>query len=169
MSLDAAIQKFQNLPSFNIYTFQENVPVPWYEVRPAEVAQELVIREISVEEDAYKVAAQVLEWGRLVALAQRVWEVQQRRLRTWKAHIWVKIMEDFEKEEKDPKTGKPIAKKKPTEKHIEALYRVNPEYEVWNREIERAAEALNSAQTALDAFKAKRDMLRAFATKTTRT
>lgn len=146
MMIDAYIQVLQNLPSFEIYAIDsEGNPIPWLTVNGADLAQELVIREHSLAIQVQTVALKVMEWGRLVARCQRILDIENRFYRTWKA----KLVE-----------AKIQSGEKLTEKAMEAIYRSAPEYDAWNVKIERAQEALSSAQAVLDGFRSKSLMLR---------
>lgn len=145
--LDGVIHALQNLPSWNIYGFDSTgTPVPWMEVMGVDVAEQLVIRESDIAFQVQTVSVQIMEWGVLAARAQRVWEVEQRLERTWKAQLL---------------TGAMKAGEKLTEKQQEALYRADSAYDSWKVRVERAAEAVNCTQAVLEGFRAKKEMLRA--------
>jgi hypothetical protein len=155
MDLGAFIQKFQNLPAFMVRSVTpEGTVTDWYQVHPATLIPELVIQEADIPAQLAQIPGQVMFWGRMVSHAQRVWEMEQRHFRTWKAKQYLSALEAPQ----DPEAAK--GWKKPTEKQIEATYRLHPEYAGLNQRIEEAAEAFNAANSILDAFKAKREMLR---------
>lgn len=146
MNFDAIVQRLQNLAPFNVYQITpDGTMAPWYEV-PGEIIKDVVIHAEGLATQVQVVAGQVAHWGRITAQAKRVWEAEERKYRVWKARQYLESV--------DPKR-KPNGWKKPTEKAIEAGYRLHPDYEALQLAIERAEEAYNSAQTLLDAFKAK--------------
>ncbi len=148
-ALDAIIHALQNLPTFNIFAITDEVTgetAPWYEVNGPDIADELVIRESRLAQDIMLVSVRIMEWGRLSARAQRIWEIEQRRERKWKANLIA---------------GKVAAGEKLTEKAMEAIYRAEPKYDEWKSRVVRAAEAVNASQAVLDGFRAKKEMLKA--------
>ena len=153
--LDQYIARFQNIPSFNIYALAEEglKAVPWYEVTP-EIVRDLVINELTIPAQVDTIAGEIQKWGRLSALAKRVWELEERGYRAWRSEFLLKAM--------DP-AGKPEGWKKPTTEMVEARYRTDPEYARWQVRVERAEEAYNATEGLLQAFRAKKDMLMRFA------
>lgn len=165
--LDGYIARFQNLPSFNIYHVSPDGKhaQPWMEVSGEEIARELIFDELHTMPQVDTVSADIQKWGRLESMARRVWQLAERELRTWKASFLLDVLDP-------PKTGedKPgwttTAKgepKQPSQAVIEALYRVDEEYQQHCREIERAEEAYNATHAVVEGFRAKRDMIRGFA------
>jgi len=135
--------------------------VPWYEVTGA-IVDDLVLHDQNVGIQVQAIAAQIAHWSRLTAQAKRVWEIEERRYRIWRSKRELYYSEEpAEGTEKRgwalTKTGSP---KKPTLDAISALIRTEDEYEQWQDRIERAEEAFSAASGILDAFKAKRDMIR---------
>lgn len=161
--LNAFIQRFQNLPPFNVKALQaDGTVVPWYTCNPGELVLDLVIREDNIPQQISELSTHIMNWGRIASLAQRVWEIEQRRFRTWKAQRYIELAqqpEGWTPTEKDAK-GKDKSWSKPSDKAIEFTYRTEDAYIPFNQAVEEAAEAYNCAQAFLDAFKAKRDMLR---------
>jgi hypothetical protein len=148
MSYDECVHRLQNLPSFTLSTIQEDGSiVPWWTVNPADLVPTLILRHARLHEDIQQIGVQIFEWARHVALAQRVWEIRERRLRVWKAEAFAAA------KEKDPKAAKYM---------VEEAYRQLPDYENLCSEVDKAAEVHQCAQGVLDALKAKRDMLRSF-------
>ena len=162
-TLNELIQKFQNLPSFTVKALgPDGSPMDWYTVHPGELVLDLVIREEDLMGQISTLSTHIMNWGRIASLAQRVWEIEQRRFRTWKAQQYLAACtkpDDWTPTEKDAK-GNDKSWSKPSDKAIEASYRIHPQYAVLEQQVESAAEAYNCAQSFLDAFKAKRDMLR---------
>ena len=151
MELDSFIARLQGIPSFNINLISNdgNGTVPWYEAGP-EVFRDLVVDELTIPDQVAKVAVEIQKWGRLSALARRVWQIHERGYRAWRSA--------FVLTETDP-DGKPSGWKKPTKEQIEAMYRVDPKYHDWQVMIERAEEAYNAAEAMVQAFRAKKDVL----------
>ena len=151
--LDQFINRLQNLHPFNINAIMDNGSVkPWYEVTGL-IVKDLVIDEVALAQQVQTIAAQITHWGRLAALAKRVWEIEERDYRRWRDYQFLKMIE--------PPVEEDAAKKwkKPTEAAIEATYRTDPGYVKWQSRIERAEEAYNGAVAVQDGFKAKKDML----------
>jgi len=153
--LDQYIARFQNIPSFNIHALAEDgmKAVPWYEVTP-EIVRDLVINELAIPLQVDVIAAEIQKWGRLAALAKRVWELEERSYRAWRSEFMLRTL--------DPK-GKPEGWKKPANEAAESMYRVDPDYAKYQVRVERAEEAYNATEALLQAFRAKKDMLMRFA------
>lgn len=147
--LDQYVQRLQNIEPFQIHAIKTDGTIaPWYTV-DGSIVRDLVIRETDLGLQVQTVAAQIAHWGRMVAQTKRVWEIEERLYRVWRSRFYLsKIV---------PKDGE----KKPTEKAIEAMYRTDEEYAKLQKAIERAEEAYETARSIYEAFRAKRDMLRA--------
>jgi len=152
--LDTYVARFQNIPSFNIHALAEDGvnAVPWYEVT-TEIVKDLVINELTIPAQVATIAADIQKWGRLTALAKRIWELEERGYRAWRSKFQLKAV--------DPE-GKPKEWKKPSGDTLESMYRIEPEYHRWKTKIERAEEAYNASEGVLQAFRAKKDMLMKF-------
>ena len=155
--LDSYIARFQNIPSFNIYSLAKDgmSATPWYEVNH-EIAKHLVIDELTIPVQVNTIAGDIQQWGRLSALAKRVWELEERNYRIWRSGFLLEAV--------NPE-GKPKEWKKPSADAIEAMYRMVPEYKIYQVKVERAEEAYNATEAILQAFRAKKDMLMRFAQK----
>jgi hypothetical protein len=153
--LDQYIARFQNIPSFNIHALAEDgmKSVPWYEVTP-EIVRDLVINELTIPVQVDTIAAEIQKWGRLSALAKRIWELEERGYRAWRSAYMLKAF--------NPE-GKPEGWKKPSTDTVEAQYRVDADYAKWQVRVERSEEAYNATEALLQAFRAKKDMLMRFA------
>jgi len=153
--LDAYIARFQNMPPFNIYALADDGvnAVPWYEVT-SEIVKDLVVNELTIPAQVATIAADIQKWGRLTALAKRIWELEERGYRAWRSAFQLKVVNPDDK----PKDWK-----KPTADTVESLYRIEPEYHRWHTRTERAEEAYNATEGVLQAFRAKKDMLYRFA------
>lgn len=151
--LDQYIQRFQNMPSWNIHSITPDgmAAVPWMEVLGEEIAAELIFDELNPMPQVDTIAADIQKWGRLESLATRVWQMGAREVTIWKAQFMVDV---YEAEEKTPA------------KHfIEAQYRTHKDYRRLNIESERAEEAASATSAVLLAFRAKKDILERFARK----
>lgn len=116
------------------------------------VVGDLIIYDSTIADAVSVVAGQIMWWGRVAARAQRVWHHKDREATQWKAKKFLEMAVS---------EGKPDGWKKPTEKVIEASYRADDQYTILYREVEAAEEAYNVCRLIVDAFKAKRDMLKA--------
>lgn len=155
---DKAIHRLQNLPSFHVETFDaEGRVIPWFTVEPGAYAESVVLNPSNLQEEVTYVSVQILEWGRIAARAQRVWEARERLMRVWKAERVLELRDAVGGD------GKPV---KLTVAQLEATYRTDPIYSVLSEKIETAAETLNCANAMLEAYRAKRDMAKAFAVRT---
>ncbi len=154
MGLDHHISRLQNMEPFNVYSVSPEGSIePWYDVAGFSIVSDLVIQEQNLAEQVQIVSAQIAHWGRHASQCQRVHDIEERHYRAWRSQFYL-----------DVRIGKRELEgsdKKPTEKETEAMYRVDPEYAVYQNNIERAKEAHDAAKEIVNAFKAKRDMLRA--------
>lgn len=155
MDLDAFRARLQNMPSWNINGVDRDgqSTFAWWEVGP-DVIAELVIDELNAQTQAMTIGAEIQKWGRLAALARRVWQIEERKYRAWRSAFLLTAM--------DP-DGKPDGWKKPTKDQVEAAYRVDPEYHKIQVRVERAEEAFNATDCMVDALRAKKDALIRFA------
>lgn len=151
--LDQYIARFQNLPRFNIYAITQDGmdAVPWYEVNSEEICRELVLDELNIPHQVQTITAQIQWWGRLSALCKRVWELEERKYRSWRSQFWLDAMDDTDRE------------RKTTKDTIEAEYRSCPEYAEYQARIERAEEAYNATYGFLNAYREKSKLLQKFA------
>lgn len=149
--LDAIVARVQNLAPFNIWEIRDDGTIgPWYEVGP-EVATDLVIRDELIGEAVRTITLRIMEWGRLVARARRVWEITERAYRMWRD---ARVLELITPPPDEPQW------KKPTQAEIDARVRTDPQYAVRYQAMERAEEAHNAALAVLDGYRAKKEMLR---------
>ena len=156
--LDEYVARFQTMPPFNIHHIVDGGldTQPWFEVRGIEIVAQLVINEVDLYNQVVQITAEIQKWGRLAAQTRRVWEIWERNYRAWRSRCYL--------DQIDP-PDKPDDWKKPTEKAIEARYRINPVYHDFYRRIEAAEEANSATEAILNAFRAKKDMLLRFAYK----
>lgn len=144
---DQSVHRLQNMTPFNVQKLGPNGPEDWWEVHPKDLVGIVIVHPAGLLADVQQAGVQQMEWARHVAQTQRVWEIHERILRTWKAGQVVKG------KEADPKAAISF---------LEAQYRTDPHYAVLAQNVERAAEAHNCAQAVLDAVKLKAQMLRTF-------
>ena len=149
---DAYLERFQNLPGFNIHAMNKDGSKvqPWFDVTAEAILPDLVIDEINLAQHVETISAQIQKWGRLAALAKRVWQVEERAYRTWRSNFYLQVLEG-------------VSGKKPTEKQIEAMYRSNADYAKCQIRIERAEEAFTATEMTVRALEAKKDMLKNYA------
>jgi len=154
--LDEYLARVQNIPSWNIHSISgDGMTVsPWYEVTSKQAVHDLVLDETRLHEQVSTVTGEIQKWGRLSALARRVWEVEERVYRTWRSAFLLQIMDPDEK---------PSGWKKPTKEQCESKYRLDPAYAGFQVNIERAEEACNATEVMLSAIQAKKEMLLKFA------
>lgn len=109
------------------------------------VVHDLILYPHTLDQQRTVNPSQIMWWGALLARAKRVWQIESRRLTIWKAAFRLKH-EGTESEE----TGKKL-----TKAQVEDLYRQEAEYLTLNIAVERAEEAYNTVEMAVEAFKAK--------------
>ena len=147
---DQWVQRLQNMEPFNIYTIDEHgTPTPWYEVTGQEVIQALIFNDANRGISLDIVSSQIAHWGRHVAQCSRIWQIEERRFRTWKAKVSLQLHEE---------AAKPDGKKA-TKEYIESTYRTMEDYTKHSIAVERAEEAYNAALAIHQAFRAKKDAL----------
>lgn len=148
--LDAIIARLQTMQPFPIQAIDISGNVhPWLIVDGHAIVPDLVINPHTLREQVDTVAGSIIHWGRMAAQCQRVWEVREREYRGWRSPIELECH----------RHGIPGVDKI-TEKLIEVYYRTLPEYNEFQQRVEEAHEAFNAATAVLEAFKAKKDMLR---------
>ena len=126
------------------------------------VVNDLALHDQNVGVQVQAIAAQVAHWARLAAQAKRVWEIEERDYRIWRSgrEVFYHTEPDEGQEKRGWARTKTGAPKKPANDMIDSLIRTEPAYREWQNRIERAEEACTSAEGILEAFKAKRDMIR---------
>lgn len=160
------IARFQNMPSFNIKAVSKDgmSAIPWFDVDSQAIVRELVLDEINIAGQVQTVTGEIQKWGRLLAVAKRVWELEERRYRSWRSQFHLDMI--IGKGDKMKKWWTTTAKgepKPPTAQTVEAVYRTDPKYHKCQVAIEEAEEVFNSVTAIYEAFRAKRDMLKQFA------
>jgi hypothetical protein len=147
-SLDAVIFRLSSHPPFNIYYVgDDGMPRPWFEVKPG-ILWELAIQQIGLATQVEAIGAQIMFWGRMVAQAKRVWDVEQRLYRVWRDKRYLDLLGEKEK-------GKKL-----TQANLDRLIRSEAVYTEFYRRIERAEEAYNAAGAVLEGFRAKKDLMK---------
>ncbi len=149
--LDLYLSRLQNQPSWNIHAVSQDghSTIPWFEVGP-DIYRELVVNDFAAPAQAAVLGAEIQKWGRLAALARRVWQVEERNYVAWRSAYLLKIYDPEEK---------PAGWKRPTKEQGESMYRSEPRYHQLQAQIERAEEAYNATDTVVQALKAKKDAL----------
>ncbi|UCF48605.1 MAG: hypothetical protein JSU89_15800 [Myxococcales bacterium] len=155
LDMDAYVSRLQNMPSWNIHSLDNegSTTFPWFQV-PHDIWRALVINELNAQAEAMTIGAEIQKWGRLTALARRIWQVEERGYRSWRSAFLLDAMNP---------DGKPDGWKKPTKDQVESAYRVDPDYKLWQVRIERAEEAYHATECMVDALRAKKDALIRFA------
>ena len=150
--LDGIVSRLQNMPSFNIYAISphDGSVAPWYEVTGKLVIPDLVINELDVLEQVQTISGRIAHWGRLVAQARRVWQIEERKYRRWRDSFILQLI----------RTAEEAGKKKPSADTLAATYRADPGYDSYYMATERAEEAYNAALAILEGWKAKKDALK---------
>lgn len=155
--LDMYIQLLHGMPSWNIHAVDQTGTVsPWYDVSTENVINDLVLKEHDLLLQVQTVAAQIAHWGRLKALAFRIWQMEDRARRTWKAAQFLTLYAP-----ESPPTGW----KKPSKEVVTSEIRLHPDYAVYYTRVERAEEAYNATDAVLSAFRAKKDLLKEYVLK----
>lgn len=165
--LDAYVARFENMPGFTLYSVTPDGKLarPWFKVEPTDVVRSLVIDETNLGNQVQVVTAEIQKWGRFIAQAKRVWELQERGYRAWRSQFFLDANTAPDGDDEKPgwtrtAKGEP---KGPSISTVEALYRTAPEYHSWQILVEEAEEVFNSVTSIYEAFKAQRDMLKHFA------
>ena len=149
ISIDAILHRLARVPSFPIYDLLDNGEVvPEYELPTSRVIDELVLREENLVEQIGVIPAEIMNWGRMVAKAKRIWEVEERNYRIWRDTLYLELVRTDS------------GQKKPTEAFITSTIRSTIEYRHWYDRIERAEESYNSLLAILDGWRAKKDLVR---------
>lgn len=147
-SLDAVVFRLQNFPSWNLYQIHpDGQAKPWFEVTPG-IISDLVIRESDLQTQVEALPAQIMFWGRMVAQARRVWEIEERLYRVWRDSLAIQILDNWS------------GGKRPTKDQLDQLIRAHENYPGFYQRIERAEEAMNAAEAVLDGFRAKKDLMK---------
>jgi len=165
--LEQYIARFQNMPSFSIKAVSKDgmSAIPWFDIDPQAIVRELVLDEMNVAGQVQTITGEIQKWGRLLAVAKRVWEIEERRYRSWRSQFHLDAMTPPKGVKLKPgwtttAKGEPKA---PSIQTVEALYRADKEYHKHQVAIEEAEEVYNSVNAIYEAFRAKRDMLKQFA------
>lgn len=150
--LDAIIQRLQNMHPWNIneIDIKTGKVKPWYEVTSG-IVLDIVIQDHDLKTQVQSITAQIAFWGRMKALTYRVWQIEERLMRVWRSK---KFLELYAPE--DPPKGW----KKPSKEIVDAQIRQTSEYAEFYTRVERAEEAYNATDAVLNAFRAKKDLLK---------
>lgn len=139
------ILKSISLP-FQTYIADENGDIKPHVIVSSEILAELAVSEYKLEEQNAMNPAQVGHWGRMLAAAERSWEIAERNYRVWRSRFVMNVQSP---------EGKPDGWKKPSDKLAEAMYRADPQYDVHQKAVEAAKESYNACKGILDAWKEK--------------
>jgi hypothetical protein len=154
LALDAYLSSLAALPPVTLRTL-----TPEGEVRVlVEVSMQAILPRLRPSQadlrgDIDRVVPEIVHWGRMAALQKRVWLVQERALRTWKAR-----QELAYRAQADPKAGWGQGGRV-NQEEVAAHYRTAPEYEAVEAAVEAAEEAYLFADVVYRAFKEKREVL----------
>lgn len=148
-SMDAILQRLAKVPEFVVHDLLNDDSVVIDFVLPTrEVVNDLLLNEHDLIGQVQVIPAEIMNWGRLVARAKRIWEVTERGYRIWRDGMYLELA--------DVETGK----KKPTEAFIQATIRVMPAYREWYQRIEQAEEEYNFLTAILNGWRSKRKLVR---------
>jgi hypothetical protein len=111
---------------------------------------QLTIRTKDLLSEASTCGAHILYWGIEAARAERHYEQAEAAYRAWRDRMWIEF-----------KTGGDPASKAPSDALCEKKYRTAPEYGEWQRRIADAKEGMRCSQAVLEAFRAKRELIKA--------
>lgn len=144
---DQWVLAVQNLPQITLEQISEQGTVtPWQPLDLASVVQAVVINESNLIQQVEQISAQIMYWGRLEALAKRVWEVREREYRVWRDKTILQIIDGS-------KVAQWVA---------DAKVREHADYAKHYEQTEKAEEAYNAIRTIVEAFRTKALMLRTF-------
>jgi len=153
--LDQYVARLANISPFNIHAIDaaKDEVTPWYEVGGPALVNDLILNDMNLSAQVQAIGAQIMHWGRMESQCRRVWAMVERQYRQWREGVSLDCFTP-------PTDPAPKGWKKPTKPEVEATYRSDPQYTVWQQRIERAEEAFNSAHAVLEGFRAKKDMLK---------
>lgn len=120
----------------------------------ADIVEATCVSESDIAAQVCRVSGEIVHWGVLEAKARRAWQLAELNYRMWREALTVTMFTP----PSDPAAAK--AWKKPTGAEIEATYRSHPEYREHQEAIQAMEEGTNGAHAVLEAFKAKKEMLR---------
>ena len=152
VELDALVQRIQALPGWEINQVAGEKLMKFKDADPRDIAAEMIIVESDLGSQVDMLPAQVLEWGRLVAMANRALQSTQRKYRQWRDGVALSMLE----------AAKDAGEKKPTEAHIDRSIRDRVEYAGHYAKQEAAEDALRCCEAVLEAFKTKRFLMERF-------
>ena len=152
-TVESILARLLNFAPWNVYRFNTITKEcePHLEIASG-VLYDVVIQEGNLREQVQTVSGQIAHWGRLLAQCERVWQATEHKYRVWR---------DGKSLDLTNPEDKPDDWKKPTQGQVDRLIRVDPEYTEWYIKQERAQEAYNATKAVYEAFKAKKDMLKA--------
>lgn len=157
-TLEQIVDALTRLPDFTIYRVNETTLQiePFMNVSQS-IVNELVIQEVNLKDQVQCISAQIQYWARLVSIARRVVVQAQRNYRVWQAG---KAIQYITPPSEGGLTTHTAGWKKPTIDEKEARYRMEPEYNAMNMDIEKYEEVLSACEGILDGFRAKLQSLK---------
>jgi hypothetical protein len=145
-SFDAIMQRLQAVSPFNLnYVSPNGEALPWWEIDSNLLLEDLVLSDLDLDGQVQTLALRIAFWGRLCAQAKRIWEIKERKYRIWKAKWYILYREDETKH---------------TEKEIDSLIRVRPEYISLYNDVEKAEEVYNILTAVVEAWRVKKDIVK---------
>lgn len=145
-SFDAIVQRLQAVAPFNLHYVSPNgETLPWWEIDSNLLLEDLVLSDLDLDGQVQTLALRIAFWGRLCAQAKRIWEIKEREYRIWKARYYIIYREDETKR---------------TEKEIDSLIRLKPEYISLYNDVEKAEEVYNILTAVVEAWRAKKDIVK---------
>jgi len=148
-NMDAILQRLSKVPTFTIYDLLDSGEVvPEYELPTSQIIAELLLLEENLVEQIGVIPAEIMNWGRMVARAKRVWETEERNYRIWRDTFYLELLRVSE------------GAKKPTEALLTSTIRSTVEYRQWYERIERAEESHNALLAVLEGWRAKKELVR---------
>lgn len=150
--LEQVVARLKNSPPWVIYSANEHTDSldPTYTIS-SDVIDSLIIKEANLKDQIDIISCQIQYWGRLEAMARRAMVISDRMYRCWKSK---KILSYINHDPSDKSW------KKPTDTVMEAMYRNDLEYNLYQIQMEKNEEAYNATHMVLEGFKAKREMLK---------
>jgi hypothetical protein len=143
---DSLAQRLQNISSFNIYSIDATGNAfAWWEVTGSYIMKEVLIDESNLQEEVQTISAKIGHWGRYCSQCKRVLDIKSREYRIWKAQQYLRYRN---------------MEGKHTEKEIDSLIRVDPFYNKYYQEIERAEEAYNTLSYIVQALLSKKEIIK---------
>lgn len=106
-TFDEVVQRLQQMSGCHIYAINPETAAieSWWQMEGAHVVPDLIIRDDRLDEDIDKLAGQIMHWGRLLALAERVYDIRKREYVQWKAKRYLDAVTPPEAPEASPEAS----------------------------------------------------------------